>query len=434
MMKVKVKNTGPCRREVSIDVPAEKLQSVYEDALKQYIKAAAVPGFRKGKAPRAVVESKYAKELAQDVKDRVMPEAYHHAIESESLDPVTILAVEDEEVTFGQPFHLKVVLDVPPEFKLPSYKGIKLKSKTPAVENAEVESARERVLQQFVKYEDVEGRPAAIGDLVQVDFTATIDGNPLSETAPSAKSLDHATDFWMMNDENAFLPAYARQLEGLSIGDEKNIEFEFPEDFHVKELAGRKTVFRTTVKGLREKQLPELTEEQYRQLGVASDEELRNRIREDMQAAAENREQQRLRDDICAWLLKHTKLDVPESELQSETQNSIRDIVEEQTRQGVDRDQLAEKKDEIMQTAGHSASERLRLRYILHRIAGEENVDIPDADFDAHVSQMAMRYGMQPAEFREGLVKRNALENVKENMRLNKTLDVILELANVKTS
>lgn len=431
-MNIKVENEGPCRKKLTIHVPPEKLRSTYDQLLEQYVRNASIPGFRKGRAPRPVIERKYARSLLQDVKERVVPEAYHEAIKSKQIDTVAVLNVSEGELNLAEDFGVTVILDVPPEFKLPNYKNIKLKSEANEVTDADVEQARERILGQFAQYEDVEGRPVKKSDLVRIDFSAALDGRPLSEVDPEASSLESGSDFWMMTDDHAFLPPLAEGLIGARIGDRKQIDCPMPESFHLKSLAGNTIVFDVTVKGMRERRMPELDTALCGRIGVESPEDLDRRIREDLTAQAEQRERMRLRDEICRYLLKHVKMDVPESELQHETRHVLQDMVQEQTRRGIKQEDLTARRDELMETASGSAAERVKLRYILHRIAVEEQIETTDEEMAAYIGTYAARYGMQPEAFREELVKRNALDNIRETLRMNKTLDALLEKARIK--
>ena len=431
-MNVTVETAGPCRKNLRIEIPAEKVGEEYKAVVSAYTKAARIPGFRQGKAPSELVKKHYAKEIEQEVKDRLIPAGYHEALKEQKIDPVAVLDVSDATLAPGQPMAFNVSLDVPPDFTLPEYTGIAVQRKKVELKDEQVADTVKHILDQHAKWDDVTGRAVQKGDLVQIDYEGSCDGTMVEELAPKAAGLGKGKDFWTMADENSFLPGFAEGLLGANIGEKRQIVVDFKADFPEKAVAGKKCTYSADVKGIREKKLPAMDQELLKSLGVESEDALKARIREDMQKYGEEQESRRLKSEIVKHLLERTKMDVPESVVQQETRDTVYDIVREQSYRGVSREEIETRKGEIFEAASKSASEKVKINYILHRIAEQEKIEASEEEISGRIAEMAPRYNAKPAELRAELEKRDAVGKIGEDIRVTKTLDMLLAKANVK--
>ncbi len=428
-MKTAVEDFGPCRKKLRIEIPGETTRTVHEELLSAYARTAAVPGFRKGRAPRQVVERRYAKDLRQDLRDRLVPDAYRQAVKEAGLDAVAILDVEEPSVTPGEPLAFSVTVDVPPEFDLPAYDAIPVEAHPVAVSAEQVDEALHALRMRFARYEDVSGRPVQADDLAQVSFEATSEGRPLEEQVPAAKGLGKAEGLWLSIGEMAFLPDLAEGLKGAAVGEERTVEVTFREGFTVKELAGRQASYRATVTAVRQPVPAELDAEFLGRFGAAAEEDLRARIRDDLETQGRTQEAGRRRDQIARHLLEKTRMDLPESLLQRETSDRVYSIVQENARRGVAQDQIAEHKEQIYRTASRTAAEALKLRYVMHRIAEAEGIEVGADELEAELARMAQSYGMEPEALRARMAERGAMDDLRERMRHGKVMDRLVEKA-----
>jgi trigger factor len=431
-MNVTVENAGPCRKNLRIEIPAQKVSEEYGAVVDAYTKAAWIPGFRQGKAPGDLVKKHYAKEIEQKVKDRLIPTSYQEALKEQKLDPVAVLNVSDAKLTLGQSLTFSVALDVPPEFMLPEYIGISVRRKKVEVKDEQVADTIQHILDQHARWDDVTGRPVQKGDLVQIDYEGICDNKMIEELAPKSAGLGKGKDFWMMVDENAFLPGFADGLLGANIGEKRQILVDFNMEFSEKAVAGKPCTYFVDIKGIREKKQLAMDEELLKSLGVESEEKLKTRIREDLQKFGEEQESRRLKSEMIKYLLEKTKLDVPESVVQQETRDTVYDLVREQSHRGVNREEIEARKGEIFEEASRSASEKVKMNYILHRIAEQEKIEATEEEVSGRIAEMALRYKAKPAELRAVLEKRNAIDRIGEDIRVMKTLDLLLAKANVK--
>jgi len=431
-MKVSLKTTGTCRKTMKVEVPAAVVAEERAELLKFYAKGVSLPGFRKGKAPKTLVEKKFAKEMTADLKDRLVPKYYHEAIESENVKVVSIVEVGEPDLVEGKDLTFDVTLDVVPEFKLPKYQGIAIKAEKTDVDDKQVEETIDSIRRQHATFDDIDDRPAKEKDMAQVSYEATIDGQPLEEKVPEARGMGSGNGYWITCDDEAFLPGMGKALIGASIGDKKDVTVEFPESFIVKELANLKADFKVEVTGLRESKLPEFDEEFLKQLQVESEDELRTNIRGHLEDAAASKEKNRQQDTICEFLLKKTKIEVPESAVQQQTRNVMYEMARQRMMQGMGQEEVAAQSEDMMEEAKVKGEEQVKLRYIMFDIADAEKIGADDQAVSEEIARMAVQQGRDATELRKEFEKDDNVESVRDQLRFGKTIEFLLENAKVK--
>jgi len=431
-MQVVVENSGPCRKTLRIQIPVEKVKEEYQGVLQSYSKSAPIPGFRRGHAPAKIVDRRFGKEIRQEVKDRLIPLGYREAIQREKIDTVAVLGVGDVQFGVDQPLSFSVTLDVPPEFGLPSLDKINLQAQAVEVKPEQVEQVLTEIRDRNARYEDVTGRAVQEGDLVCVDFEGICEGRPVSELAPSAAGLGSSKDFWVHAGEHAFLPGFDKGLLGASLGEKRQVQVDFPPDFAEKSLAGRKATYFVDVKGVRMLLVQDLTDEFIKSLGAESKDELQERIRKDLQALAEEREKGRQKSELIKQLLDLTTMELPESVVDEETRHNIYDLVRQSSARGVSRDDIEANKEQLYENANRSARDKVKARYILHRIAREKALKVAPADLDQRIASLAARNGVEPEQMKAYLHGRHMLEDLEDQVLIEKTLDVLLGEVKIK--
>jgi trigger factor len=431
-MKVSIKDAGVCRKKMTVRVPVEKVTDERAELLEMYAKGAVVPGFRKGHAPKALVEKKFAKEMEADLKDRLVPKFYHEALAAEGVEVVSIVDVSEPVFEAGQPFSFEVTMDVLPEFKLPKYHGISIKAEKIDVTDKQVNELVENIRRQHAGFADVSGRAAKEKDMVQVSYESTIEGAPLEEKVPQARGMGRGNGYWITCDDESFLPGMGKALIGTQIGDKKRVNVDFPDGFIVKELAGMKAVFDVEVTGMRETKLPEFNEEFLKQLRVESEEELRRNIREHLTESAEAREKRRREDQVCEFLLKKTRLDVPDSAVQRQARNVMYDMARQRRMQGMSQQQIQAQSEDMLAEARVKGEEKVKLRYIMMEIAAAENLTASDEEISDEITKMAVQQRRDAAEYRKELETEGQLEDVADQIRFGKAIEFLLENAKIK--
>jgi trigger factor len=433
-MNVRVEQADACRRVLHIELPAETLTAEYAAVLQEYSRAAQIPGFRRGKVPRELVARRFAKEIAQDVRDRVVPRSYREAIRQEKLNPAAIVNFQPPEILFEQPYRFDVVVDVWPDFTLPEYRGIPLKRQNSAVTEEQIDGQIAELRTRGGKFGEVQERGIRAGDFVQLDFTGVAEGQPVAALAgKEGAGLGEGKDFWLLLGEHELLPGMAAGLAGAQVGETRVVEVAFPADFRVPALAGKKAQYTVGVKQIRERILAELNEDFFKELKVASEAELRAGIRKDLEILQEVAQRRRLRNEALRYLLEQTAIaGLPQSAVDRQTRLALEEIVRDNVRRGVTREELEGHKDEIYDNAVKTSADRVKLDCILSRIAEQERIQVSEAELTAEIEFLARRNEMPVARLREELTRREALEGLRDDVRAAKTTDFLLQQAKIE--
>lgn len=431
-MKVSVKDEGACRKLLTIEVPAEKVGEEREQVVAQYKQFASVPGFRKGRAPISVIKKRFAKEIADQTRDQLVPKFYRQAVEDQELEVVTVVNATEPTVAEGEKFEFVVTVDVPPEFKLPKYDGITVKDEKEAVTDERVEETLQMMRRQYASYEDVEGRAVAKDDMAELTYEATIDGQPLAEVEPEAKTLGKGEGWWMMANEDSFLPGLGEAVIGMNVGDSKEVDVTFRDEFVVKSLGGKTAKYNVTVTGIREQQLPEMDEEFVKKFGVEDEAGLREQMRGNLEEASDRRESARREDEIIQFLLKKTKIDVPESMVQSQARNAMYELYRQRMSTGMNPADINNGMEDLMSEAQEIALDRVKLRFITKEIAKEQNMEVSAQEVQEEIASIAVSQRADAVKLREQLEERGEMGDIEAQVIFRKVLEYLLENAKVK--
>lgn len=431
-MNVVVEDTGPCRKRLQINAAAEQVVPVFEEVTQMFMKGARVKGFRVGKAPRALVERQFAKGIADEVREILLPRLYREAVKAQKLSPVAILDLTDVALSREEGMSFRVIVDVPPDFALPRYDGITIKALDVEVTDAQVQEAFDALLDRLSRFEEISAGSVQSDHLVQIDYRGQCGVEAVSAMAPRNAALGEGKDFWMMVGEREFLPGLSQGLVGAAIGETRSIRVVFPPDYRAQEVAGREAQYQVTVKRIRARVRPAVDEALLKQLGVESEGSLRDRLRTDLRAQAERNEQSRRIGEIERVLLEETVFDVPQSVIAEETNHTLRNMIRSIISEGGSREMIEEHREKIAGQAEKVSRDRVRLAYILSRIASEEKIELEDAELDARVAQMAAANNMPVEKLRAEINKRNGMEGIRSDLRAEKTMDMLLKRAKIK--
>lgn len=423
-MNVSVENLGACKRLLRVEVPVEKVNTVFEEVTGQFQKVAQLPGFRPGKAPKHLILRSYEGRILEEARKKLFEESYREAAKQQNLRVVVTLNVEEQQFGRGVPLQFTVNLEVAPDFELPTYKGLAAKRELTVATDADVDRALNILRDQQVKYNDV-AREAASGDVVVVNYRGTCEGKPITDFNPTAKGLTEKQNTWLLIAENSFIPGFTQQLVGAKAGDHRTVTVTFPEDFVVKEVGGKTGSYEVEVVGVKEKLLPEVNEEFAKLFGLASVEQLLQGIRNDLQRELDNRQKRGVRDQLLKALLSQREFELPESVVASETRNLVYNIVNENQQRGVPRELIEEKKDEIFQSASLSAKDRVKAAFILNRIAETEKITVDQKELTQRVIALAQQNNMAPEKMAKSLQERNAFPEIHQDILTGKVLDFI---------
>lgn len=423
-ISVNVESLAPCKKLLRIEVDAADVDSTFKDVTGQFSKHAQLPGFRPGKAPKAVVEKNFAGKIQEEVKKKLLQEAYQSALDKENLKAAVYPEIEEQQFERGQAFKFAATVETEPDFELPEYNGIKIKRETKEIGDEEINAAIDRLREQRVDYNDVD-RELQRGDIGVVDYTGTSDGKPLTEIAPTARGLTEQKAFWIRAESDQFVPGFADQLIGMKAGAERTVDVDFPEDFVSAELAGKKGQYEVKLTQVKERILPEVDDEFAKSFGGESLEKMKEGIKSDLENEQKYQENRGLRDQLVKHLLDQTKFDLPETVVANETRNVVYDIVAQNQQRGLGKEVIEQQKDEIFSAANANAKEKVKSMYLLSRIAEKESIQVEQQEVAARVQVMAQQYQMPVDKLVKQLKERNGFGEIHEQVMVGKVLDFL---------
>ncbi|MEW6157579.1 MAG: trigger factor [Verrucomicrobiota bacterium] len=430
-MNVTVENLAPCRKLVRVEVDANAVDTAFGEVTGSFLRQVKLPGFRPGKAPRAMVERTYSKEIEDEVKRKLINENYRKAVEQQKIHPVGYPDIEEIQFGRGQPMLFAATLETEPEFELPEYKGLPVKKAPAIVSDADVDKALNVLREQRAGYEDV-ARPVQPGDFVVVNYSGTSEGKPLTEFAPTARGLTQNNNFWLHVEAGSFIPGFTEQLVGASAGEKRTVEVQFPADFVAPQLAGKQAVYEVEIVQVKVKALPALDDEFGKSFGTENLEKLREGVRKDLQAEANMKQRRDVRNQLVGGLLSRVNFELPESIVLQETRNVVYDVVRENQERGIPKEAIEKQKNEIYNYASNSAKERVKVAFLLSRIAEKEGVKVEQKEIMQRILFLAQQYNIPPHKMVKQLQERNGIAEIHEQIQSAKVLDLLEQHAQVE--
>lgn len=429
-MNVSVENLAPCKKLVRVELDAAAVDATFDAVTKDIQKQASLPGFRPGKAPRDMVIKKYDAEIKEEAKRKLIGDAYRKAISEQKLSIVGYPDIEEVQFGRGQSLQFTATVETAPDFQLPEYKGLTATLETKSVTDADVEKALDMLRGQQTEYKTVT-RPLANGDIAVVNYTGTCDGKAITELAPTAKGLTEQKNFWVETDGDSFIPGFAAQLIGANAGDKRTVNVDFPADFVTRELQGKKGVYEVELVEVKEKVLPALNDEFAKKYGADDLEKLKAGVRVDLENELKHSRSKSVRGQVVKTLLDKVTFDLPETAVANETRNVVYDLVRQNTQRGVNRDIIEQQKDQIYAAAAGNAKERVKLAFIVGKIAEQEKIQATQEDVLKRAQQLAMMYQMPFDQFIKDLQKRNGVNELYEQVVHEKVLELIEKNATI---
>jgi trigger factor len=423
-VNITVENLAPCRKLLRVELDAKSVDETFDAITKDYQKQASLPGFRPGKAPRDLVIKKYEADIQSDARRKLIGESYRKALEEKKISVISQPDIEEIQFGRGQPLQFAATIETAPEFQLPEYKGLTVKREIKSVTDADVERALGLLAQQHTKFETA-ARPLQMGDVAVVNYTGTSDGKPITETAPTAKGLTEQKNFWVDVAPNTFIAGFAEQLIGAKAGDQRTVNVDFPADFVTKELAGKKGVFAVEVVEVKEKAVPPIDDVLAKNYGAEDLEKLRAGVRVDLENELKHSQAKAVRGQLVGALLAQSNFDLPESAVAHETKNVVYNIVQENTKRGVGRELIEKQKDEIYSAAASSAKERVKLAFLVQRIAEQEKISVSQEEVLQRVQALSAAYQIPPDKFIKDLQKRNGINELYDQIAHEKVFNFL---------
>lgn len=410
---------------IDVEVGAEKVAGALDQAFKKVVQKVNVPGFRKGKVPRGIFESRFGIEsLYQDAIDILLPDAYSDAVKEHNLEPVDRPEIDVEQFAKGETFKFKAKVIVKPEVTLGEYKGLEVEAVVSEVTEEEINAELERLQQRHAELSVIEEGAAEKGDITVIDFDGYVDGEQFEGGASERYSLELGS--------NSFIPGFEEQVVGMQIGDFKDVEVTFPESYHAEHLAGKPAVFKVKLHEIKRKSLPALDDEFAKDVSEFDTldeykQDLVSKLKERKDQEGEQARETAVVDKATAA----ADVEIPEPMVVSETDYMIKDFENRLKMQGMNMElyfQFSGQNESVLREQMRGdAEKRVRNNLVLDAIAKAEGIVANDEDLNEELEKLSKSYNRPSDELRDIFTKNGHISSLQEDIALRKTIKFLLE-------
>lgn len=413
---------------LKITAPVAEVNAGYKKAVKKIADQANIPGFRKGKAPRAIIEMHYGKEaVKQEAFEIVANKAYSEALDQEKLIPVSDPKVEESTFEEGKDMELTIKVTLKPEPELGEYKGLHVEKKEVEVTDEQVDAQIKDMMSRDAKMVVAEeGAVIEKGDFAIIDFAGTVDGEPFSGGEGKGYPLEVGS--------NSFIPGFEDQLVGLSKGDSTDVEVTFPEDYFVKDLAGKEAIFKVNIQDVKRKELPELNDEYVAsKTDFKTVEELRANYKERMQKAAEANAKAEYEHELIDLAVANAKFSVPEIMIEDKISQMVEEMKMSLESRKMSLDMYMQYTGldmaKIRENQRPVAEENVKTDLVLDAIAKAEDIQVDMADVDAEIAAISAQHGASPEEVKKIIKGNGTMGLLLANILRRKAAHVVIDSA-----
>lgn len=425
-MSVQVENLEKSMAKLTIEVSAEQFEAAMQKAYIKNKGRIQLPGFRKGKAPRAMIEKMYGAGIFyEDAANAIIPEAYEEAAKESGLVITSQPEIDVTQIEKGKSFIFTATVAVKPEVTLGQYKGLKYEAPAVEVTDEEVEEELKKVQNQQARTISVEDRPVADGDIVTIDYEGFSEG----------KAFDggKGTDYDLTIGSHSFIDTFEEQLIGKNAGEETEVQVTFPEEYHEESLAGKPATFKVTVKAIKAKELPELDDEFASEV---SDFETLEEYKSDLKAKALERKEKEAKtakqNALVDMAVENAQMEIADAMTDTQARNMANDFAQRLQMQGMTLDQYLQytgmTRDALVDQMKPQALKRIQNRLVLEAIAKAEDIQVSDEEIEAEMQKMADSYKMELDQVKEYLGEAGK-DSLKDDLAVQKAVDLIVDSA-----
>lgn len=410
---------------LQVTVPAEEVDKALDKAFKKVVKQINVPGFRKGKVPRPIFEQRFGVEaLYQDAVDILLPKAYSNAVEEAGINPVDQPEIEVTQIEKAKEFKFDATVTVEPEVELGDYKGLEIEKQNTELTDEEVEETVQQRLEAMADMVVKEDGKVEEGDTVNLDFDGYVDGEQFEGGQADGYDLEIGSGM--------FIPGFEEQLVGLAVGEEKDVEVTFPEEYHAEELAGKPATFKTKINEIKSKEVPELDDELANELDSEANtvdeykENLRKQLAENKATEAENTQ----KEEAITKATDNAKVDIPNAMIKTEEDRMVQEFAQRLQQQGLNLETYfqisGQSEEDLRGQMKEDAEQRVKTNLTLAAIADAENIEATDDDVQKELETMSTQFGISVDDIKSTL---GNTDIVKNDVRVKKVIDLLVKEA-----
>ena len=430
-MSVQVEKLEKNMAKLTIEVPAEELDKAIQSAYQKNKGKISVPGFRKGKVPRQLIEKMYGKEVFyEDAANELLPTAYEQAVEECTEEIVSSPKIEVTQIEAGKPFIFTAEVALKPEVKLGKYKGVKVEKQDTTVTDEEITAELEKERESNARTIEVTDRAVKDGDIATIDFEGFVDG--------VAFEGGKGENYPLTIGSGSFIPGFEEQLIGKNKDEEVEVNVTFPEDYHAEDLKGKAALFKVTIKEIKEKEIPELDDEFASEVSEFDtlDEykaDIKAKLTEKKEKDAKNAKEEAVIDAIIA----DAAMEIPEAMLETQQRQIVQDFAQRLQMQGLSLEQYFQftglDTDKMLEQVKPQAERKIKSRLVLEAIVAAENIQASDEDYEEELKRMGEVYNMEVDKVKEMLGdNEKAIGQIKEDLAITKAVEFVVKEAKEK--
>lgn len=425
-MSVQVEKLEKNMAKLTIEATAEEFEAAMQKAYLKNKNKINIQGFRKGKAPRVMIEKMYGPAIFyEDAANDLIPEAYSKAAEESGLEIVSRPEIDVTQIEKGKPFIFTATVAVKPEVTLGEYKGLEYTADPVEVSEEDLAAELKKVQEQNSRTVTVEDRAVENGDITTIDYEGFVDGTPFEGGKAENQEL--------VIGSHSFIDTFEDQLIGKNIGDEVEVNVTFPEEYHAKELAGKPAVFKVAVKGIKVKELPELDDE------FASDvsdfdtlEEYKEDMKKKLLEKKENEAKTAKENALVEKAIEGAQMDIPDAMIDTQARQMLDDFAQRMQMQGLSMQQYMQYTGmdaaKMLEQMKPQAEKRIKTRLVLEKIAETENIEVTEEDINSELEKMASMYKMEVDKLKEYMGDAEK-ESIKKDLAVQKAVDLLVASA-----
>ena len=425
-MSLQVEKLEKNMAKLTIEVPAEKVEAALQNAYLKNRKQISVPGFRKGKVPRQMIEKMYGPSIFyDDAVNAMIQEAYPEATKECDLEIVSRPDVEVVQIEKGKPFIFTAEVAVKPEVTLGQYKGIEVEKADTTATDEEVAAELDKEREANSRTITVEDRAVQDGDMTVIDFEGFVDGVPFEG--------GKGTDYPLTIGSGAFIPGFEEKLIGAELGKEVDVEVTFPEEYHAKELAGKPAVFKCTVKEIKVKELPELDDDFAQDVSDFDTLEeykadVRKKVEEKKAADAKAKKE----DAVIEKIIEGATMEIPDAMVETQAERMVDEFAQRLQMQGLSMEQYMQftggNVQAMVEQSKPQALKRIQSRLVLDAVVAAENLTATDEEVDAELAKMAEQYNMEVEKLKEMFAEED-LKSIRDDLAVQKAVELVTDAA-----
>jgi trigger factor len=426
---VTIEDVGPCKKKVCVEIPEEAVRSATDEQYENLRKEAIVPGFRRGRAPRRLLEKRFGKETNEQIKLKLLADASDSAIKDNKLDVLRDPDVDFEKIELPEagPLKFDFEVEVRPEFDLPQLEGIAVQKTKLEVTDEQVEKEIERLCRWSGIWAPREGGAVEIDDQVIADVVLKAEG------VEEEQKLDNIEIYVR---ENGFVGAVPVEkldevLEGAKAGETKETTVDVPKTYFREEYRGKKVDIKITVKDIKWLKLAALDEAFFKRCGVEDEDELRERVRDTLHGRLETQARTEMTEQIHKYLLDKTEFDLPLDVVADYSTSLLQRQYSNLLMRGLSREQIEEQIKQLQASSDQRAKEQLKTFFIMDKVAEKLEIDVTDEEINGHIAQLAVQRGQRPERMREDMERDGSLAQFRLQVRENKCIAKLLESAKI---